>query len=101
MVVPLGDAPCCLTADPGFEPFVYKNLQDGTADAWQNAYVFNLQPRRHAEFQETVAPEESFIQLSAYDHHTCALRADSTLACWGCWGGSGEECTPPDGFPNP
>jgi hypothetical protein len=30
-----------------------------------------------------VVPAPAFTQVSAGDHHTCALRADATLACWG------------------
>lgn len=59
MVVPQGDIPGKISGDPGFDPLVYKYLQIGTEDTWNNGYLFNLQPREHAEFQECATWEQT------------------------------------------
>ena len=51
---------------------------------------------------QCLAPPGPFVQLAAGDYHSCGLRADGSVACWGCGinGGSGvgnlDRCRPPD-----
>jgi alpha-tubulin suppressor-like RCC1 family protein len=41
------------------------------------------------------SPADTFSQVSAGDSHTCGLKTDGTVACWGFNGNS--QATPPAG----
>jgi len=39
-------------------------------------------------------PGDAFEHLAAGDRHTCGLRADGQVVCWGCGGGDPGPCEP-------
>ncbi len=43
------------------------------------------------------SPEGSFIAITSGISHTCGIRADSSLACWGCKDFNSGQCEPPEG----
>ena len=64
-------------------------------DSEDRGTLLGLFPGQDAGDAAVPPPEGEFLSVSAGDNHTCALRTDATVACWG-WNGNGRA-TPPEG----
>ncbi|MEI9936381.1 MAG: RCC1 domain-containing protein [Pseudomonadota bacterium] len=59
--------------------------------AQNNGLGVNPCPDGGADFGESVPPSGTFTQVSAGLHHSCGVRTDGTVACWGA-GTSNGDC---------